>query len=142
MKIFGYLLLLAIGLAAPHYFYSIFVMKILCFALFASAFNLLIGYTGLLSFGHAAFLGGAGYITGYVLRDLSLSPLLGGAGRHRIRGVARAGGRLACDPAPGHLFHDDHAGAVADGVLRLAAGARSLAARTACRACRAGTCSD
>ncbi|MEP6557906.1 MAG: branched-chain amino acid ABC transporter permease [Burkholderiales bacterium] len=77
MKIIGYLLLLAIGLAAPHYFYSIFVMKILCFALFASAFNLLIGYTGLLSFGHAAFLGGAGYITGYVLRDLALSPLLG-----------------------------------------------------------------
>ena len=77
MKIIGYLLLLAIGLAAPHYFYSIFVMKILCFALFASAFNLLIGYTGLLSFGHAAFLGGAGYLTGYMIRDMGFSPLLG-----------------------------------------------------------------
>jgi branched-chain amino acid transport system permease protein len=43
---------------------------VLCFALFACAFNLLIGYTGLLSFGHAAFLGGAGYITGYALTKL------------------------------------------------------------------------
>ena len=77
LRAIGYLLLLAAGLAAPHYFYSIFVMKILCFALFASAFNLLIGYTGLLSFGHAAFLGGAGYITGYVIRDMGFSPLLG-----------------------------------------------------------------
>ena len=73
LKTIGYVLLLAIGLAAPHYFYSIFVMKILCFALF----NLLIGYTGLLSFGHAAFLGGAGYLTGYMIRDMGLSPLLG-----------------------------------------------------------------
>ena len=77
LKIIGYLLLLAAGLAAPHFFYSIFVMKVLCFALFASAFNLLIGYTGLLSFGHAAFLGGAGYLTGYVIRDMGFSPLLG-----------------------------------------------------------------
>jgi branched-chain amino acid transport system permease protein len=43
-------------------------MKILCFALFACAFNLLIGFTGLLSFGHAAFFGGAAYITGHVLK--------------------------------------------------------------------------
>jgi branched-chain amino acid transport system permease protein len=50
------------------------MMKLLCFALFACAFNLLIGYTGLLSFGHAAFLGGAGYTAGYVLRDLGWSP--------------------------------------------------------------------
>ncbi len=77
LKVIGYLLLLAAGLAAPHFFYSIFVMKILCFALFASAFNLLIGYTGLLSFGHAAFLGGAGYLAGYLIRDLGFSPLLG-----------------------------------------------------------------
>eukprot|EP01034_Spumella_vulgaris_P003762 gene3762-4816_t len=45
-------------------------MKLLCFSLFACAFNLLIGFTGLLSFGHAAFFGGAGYVAGYVLRDL------------------------------------------------------------------------
>src|SRR3569623_1285626 len=47
---------------------AIVLMKVLCFALFASAFNLLIGYTGLLSFGHAAFFGGAGYVAGYALK--------------------------------------------------------------------------
>ena len=47
--------------AAPFLVYPVFLMKALCFALFASAFNLLIGYVGLLSFGHAVFLGSAGY---------------------------------------------------------------------------------
>lgn len=61
-----------IALAAPFMMYPVLLMKLLCFALFACAFNLLIGYTGLLSFGHAAFLGGAGYIAGYVIRDLGL----------------------------------------------------------------------
>ena len=51
-----YILLLILSILAPWVFYPIFLMKILCFALFASAFNLLLGYTGLLSFGHAAFL--------------------------------------------------------------------------------------
>ncbi|EFG36567.1 conserved hypothetical protein [Brucella sp. NVSL 07-0026] len=45
-------------IAAPFMVYPIFLMKMLCFALFASAFNLLLGYTGILSFGHAAFFGG------------------------------------------------------------------------------------
>ena len=48
--------------------YPVFVMKVMCFALFACAFNLLIGYTGLLSFGHAAFLGVAAYATGQALK--------------------------------------------------------------------------
>ena len=48
--------------------YPVFVMKVMCYALFACAFNLLIGYTGLLSFGHAAFLGGAAYATGHALK--------------------------------------------------------------------------
>lgn len=48
--------------------YPIFVMKVMCYALFASAFNLLIGFTGLLSFGHAAFLGGAAYATGHAIK--------------------------------------------------------------------------
>lgn len=61
-----------LALAAPFFMYPVLLMKLLCFALFACAFNLLIGYTGLLSFGHAAFLGGAGYIAGYVIRDLGL----------------------------------------------------------------------
>lgn len=51
----GYLLALALFLAAPFFAYPVFLMKLLCFALFACAFNLLIGFTGLLSFGHAAF---------------------------------------------------------------------------------------
>jgi branched-chain amino acid transport system permease protein len=72
-----YLALIIFGLIAPWFFYPIFLMKILCFALFAAAFNLLLGYTGLLSFGHAAFLGGAGYICGYIIRDMGLSPELG-----------------------------------------------------------------
>jgi len=76
-KTIFYTLLLLVGLLAPLVVYPVFMMKLLCFALFACAFNLLIGYTGLLSFGHAAFLGGAGYTAGYVLRDLGWSPELG-----------------------------------------------------------------
>jgi branched-chain amino acid transport system permease protein len=76
-KTIFYTLLLLAGLLAPLVVYPVFMMKLLCFALFACAFNLLIGYTGLLSFGHAAFLGGAGYTVGYVLRDLGWSPELG-----------------------------------------------------------------
>ncbi|CAN7550816.1 branched-chain amino acid ABC transporter permease [Trinickia sp. LjRoot230] len=57
--------------------YPVFVMKVLCFALFAAAFNLLIGYTGLLSFGHAMFLATAGYATGFTIQSLGFSPLLG-----------------------------------------------------------------
>ena len=75
-KVF-YVALIVFGLVAPWFLYPIFLMKILCFALFASAFNLLLGYTGLLSFGHAAFLGGGGYICGYVIRDMGLPPELG-----------------------------------------------------------------
>ncbi|GLU35176.1 branched-chain amino acid ABC transporter permease [Trinickia caryophylli] len=57
--------------------YPVFVMKVLCFALFAAAFNLLIGYTGLLSFGHAMFLATAGYVAGYAIQSLGFSPLVG-----------------------------------------------------------------
>ena len=73
-KTIVFTLLLLAGLLAPMVVYPVFMMKLLCFALFACAFNLLIGYTGLLSFGHAAFLGGAGYTAGYLLRDLGWSP--------------------------------------------------------------------
>lgn len=64
----GYLLLLAALLFAPLAVYPVLVMKVLCFALFACAFNLLLGYTGLLSFGHAAFLGTGAYIAGHALK--------------------------------------------------------------------------
>jgi branched-chain amino acid transport system permease protein len=63
-----YTVLFAAGLAAPAVVYPIFLMKALCFALFASAFNLLLGFTGLLSFGHAMFLGTAGYICGHAVK--------------------------------------------------------------------------
>ncbi|TKB31762.1 MAG: branched-chain amino acid ABC transporter permease, partial [Mesorhizobium sp.] len=70
--------------AAPFVIYPIFVMKMLCFALFACAFNLLLGYTGLLSFGHAAFFGGAAYFCAYAVKAWGWPPeagiLLGAAG--------------------------------------------------------------
>lgn len=59
---------IAIALVAPFYIYPIFLIKILCFALFACAFNLLLGYVGLLSFGHAMYFGGASYFTGHILK--------------------------------------------------------------------------
>src|SRR2546422_4975588 len=76
-KRIGYGIALLLLLAAPFALYPVFLMKLLCFALFACAFNLLIGFTGLLSFGHAAFFGGAGYIAGYALRSLGLPMELG-----------------------------------------------------------------
>src|SRR3954468_2069888 len=57
--------------------YPFFVMQALCFALLACAFNLLIGYGGLLSFGHAMFLGTAGYCTAHAVKVWGLSPELG-----------------------------------------------------------------
>jgi branched-chain amino acid transport system permease protein len=67
---------------APAVFYPVFLMKVLCFALFACAFNLLIGYVGLLSFGHAAYFGMGSYIAAWAARSLGLSAelciLLGG----------------------------------------------------------------
>lgn len=74
----GYGLLLLGLIAAPFLgAYPIFVMKLLCFALFASAFNLLLGYTGMLSFGHAAFLGGSAYVTGHALKAWAVTPEIG-----------------------------------------------------------------
>ncbi|ACS59764.1 inner-membrane translocator (plasmid) [Rhizobium leguminosarum bv. trifolii WSM1325] len=74
----GFLLAgLLLLLLAPFFFYPIFLMKLLCFALFACAFNLLLGYTGLLSFGHATFFGGAAYFTAYTVKAWGLPPELG-----------------------------------------------------------------
>ena len=61
-------LMVLIGLAAPFVVYPVFAMNVLSLALFASAFNLLLGYAGLLSFGHAAFLGSAAYVTGWAAK--------------------------------------------------------------------------
>lgn len=74
-------LLLVLGVVgliwAPFFIYPIFVMKVLCFALFACAFNLLLGYAGLLSFGHATFFGGAAYFTAYTVKQWGVPPELG-----------------------------------------------------------------
>ena len=67
--------LVALGLAAPFLVYPVFAMNVLVMALFASAFNLLLGYTGLLSFGHAAFLGSAAYVTGWAAKSWGLGVL-------------------------------------------------------------------
>lgn len=73
-----YLVLLLLGLFAPLLgLYPVFVMKLLCFAIFAAAFNLLLGFTGLLSFGHAAFFGTAAYVTGYLIKSQHVTPELG-----------------------------------------------------------------
>ncbi|HET8747207.1 MAG TPA: branched-chain amino acid ABC transporter permease, partial [Ramlibacter sp.] len=73
-----YLALLALALLAPAIgLYPVFVMKLLCFALFACAFNLLLGFTGLLSFGHAAFFGFAAYVTGWFVKVQGWTPELG-----------------------------------------------------------------
>jgi len=74
----GFLVIgLLLLLLAPFFFYPIFLMKLLCFALFACAFNLLLGYTGLLSFGHATFFGGAAYFTAYTVKEWGLPPEIG-----------------------------------------------------------------
>ncbi len=74
----GLLMCLGLLIAAPYMgVYPIFMMKALCYAMFAMAFNLLMGFTGLLSFGHAAFFGVAGYTTGWLIRSAGYSPELG-----------------------------------------------------------------
>src|SRR5271154_7207236 len=69
--------LIALALVAPYFLYPVFLMRALCLALFACAFNLLLGYVGLLSFGHAAFMGGAAYITAHTVKVWGFPPELG-----------------------------------------------------------------
>lgn len=79
----AFLVLLVMLVVGPFVLYPVFLMKLLCFALFAAAFNLLIGYVGLLSFGHAMFFGMGGYITAHTAKEWGLTPelaiLAGGA---------------------------------------------------------------
>lgn len=65
--------LAALAVAAPYFIYPVFVMKVLCFALFACAYNLLLGYGGLLSFGHALFFGSAAYVSAHAAKEWGLS---------------------------------------------------------------------
>jgi branched-chain amino acid transport system permease protein len=88
---FGALAAMIVFLAvAPFVLYPVFIMKLLCFALFALAFNLLIGYVGLLSFGHAAYFGMGGYIAGYSAKALGLSPELAILGGGIVAGLLGA----------------------------------------------------
>jgi len=73
-KLSIWLVILLIAVAAPYIVYPIFLMKGLCFALFAVSFNLLLGYTGLLSFGHAAFFGMASYVLGHAMTRWGTTP--------------------------------------------------------------------
>ncbi|HTN10049.1 MAG TPA: branched-chain amino acid ABC transporter permease [Acetobacteraceae bacterium] len=72
----AFLVMLALVVVAPYVLYPVFLMKVLCFALFACAFNLLVGYVGLLSFGHAAYFGLGAYVTAYAAKAWHLSPEL------------------------------------------------------------------
>jgi len=78
----GFGLMVALIVIAPALLYPVFLMKVLCFALFACAFNLLIGYVGLLSFGHAAYFGMGSYVAAWTAKEWGLSAelaiLLGG----------------------------------------------------------------
>lgn len=88
-KVLACTALLAIGIAAPTLIYPVFLMKALCFAIFASSLNLLLGYAGLLSFGHAALFGGAAYVAGYAMKTWGLPTefgLLVGVGTGAILG--------------------------------------------------------
>jgi branched-chain amino acid transport system permease protein len=75
-QLVAFAVMIVFFVVAPFFIYPLFLMKALCFALFACAFNLLIGYVGLLSFGHAAFLGSAGYISAHTAKVWGWTPEL------------------------------------------------------------------
>jgi branched-chain amino acid transport system permease protein len=86
----AFIVMAAIFALAPLVVYPVFMMKVMCFALFACAFNLLIGFGGLLSFGHAMFLGTAGYVTAHAAKEWGWSPelaILLGTGAAFLLGV-------------------------------------------------------
>ncbi len=72
----GFVLMLVAIAVSPFILYPVFLMKVLCVALFACAFNLLIGYVGLMSFGHAAFYGMGGYLTAHAAKEWGVTPEL------------------------------------------------------------------
>jgi len=86
-----YVVLAALALIAPFLgLYPVFLMKLLCFAMFACAFNLLLGYTKMLSFGHAAYFGASAYVTGWLATVHgwgTVAAILGGAGVSMLLGL-------------------------------------------------------
>ena len=86
----AFVVMMALFIAAPAFVYPVFVMKALCFALFACAFNLLLGFGGLLSFGHAMFLGMAGYVSAHAAKVWGFPPefaILAGTAAAVVLGV-------------------------------------------------------
>jgi branched-chain amino acid transport system permease protein len=75
-QLVAFALMVLAALVAPFFLYPVFLMKVLCFALFACAFNLLIGYVGLLSFGHAAYFGMASYVSAHAAKVWGFTPEL------------------------------------------------------------------
>ncbi|MGI8526991.1 MAG: branched-chain amino acid ABC transporter permease [Pseudolabrys sp.] len=75
-EMLGFILMVTIFAVAPLFVYPVFLMNVLCFALFACAFNLLIGYVGLLSFGHALYFGWASYVCAHAAKVWGLTPEL------------------------------------------------------------------
>ena len=79
----AFLVMLALIVVCPFVLYPVFLMRVLCLALFACAFNLMIGYVGLLSFGHAAFFGMGSYVAAWTMKfwhvDAAIAIILGGA---------------------------------------------------------------
>jgi branched-chain amino acid transport system permease protein len=95
-QVVAFVVMVVVLAVLPFFVYPVFLMKALCFALFACAFNLLIGYVGLLSFGHAAFLGSAGYVTAHAAKVWGWSPELAiVAGTAISAGLGLAVGALA-----------------------------------------------
>jgi branched-chain amino acid transport system permease protein len=93
-EMIGFVLMVVVLLAAPLFVYPVLLMKVLCFALFACAFNLLIGYVGLLSFGHALYFGWASYVSAYAAKTWGFTPELAivagtlvGAGLGLVAGI-------------------------------------------------------
>ncbi len=85
------ILLVGVALVLPTFIYPVFLMKILCFGLFAAAFNLMLGFVGMLSFGHAAFLATGGYVAGYLMINTGITPefgILGGTAAAAVLGYA------------------------------------------------------
>src|ERR671932_1357543 len=69
----AFIVMVVVLIVAPAFAYPVFLMKALCFALFACAFNLLIGYVGLLSFGHALYFGWASYVSAHLAKVGTIS---------------------------------------------------------------------
>ena len=90
----AFVILVVVLAIAPFFVYPVFLMKALCFALFACAFNLLIGYGGLLSFGHALFFGWASYLAAHAAKVWALTPelaILTGTATAAVLGLVAGG---------------------------------------------------